>query len=686
MKKNLFTLGLILFSILGYGQNQPNQTDPKAAFYTAFEELKNMLNGKEKLNYEKAVFITENAFYDNRFQFSQFQKVLDAHTRIIESVAQNAKEQFSEQYKSMKLYEQKMFDINALNWAIYKYISDTITINDLFFPTTKLPFNYSTSDPYGSSHWENTQVIHLFSSDSAKGNCYALATLFKLFSNRLNSDARLVVAPHHIYIQNRNAKGDFQNIDLATRTFPKDGSIQVLTYTTKTSIMNGMAQRQLNENEAVALNLIYLAKGYQHKFNNNTDDFLLKCAELSYKYDTLSLNALLLKAEVTENRLFQAMQKYKVENVKQAKANASIQIAVTNYENQLSNLYKCGYREIPNDIQHLIMSAIQGNKDGYITTDKTPNPFSEIGQKQRYASLSWGLFDEIHSDVDTVQYFHALLNTKTKKIIQFLPIDTNNFYKIDPVVFALNVDPLAHKFPWQSPYCAFDNSPIWKNDPTGASGEVTINKQSKTVTITSSLVMYGSGAKPELAKQTAQDIQDKWNAAKGKVTIEGVEYNVQFSITGVSNPNITAADISKNTDVKQNFVRVENKGYDGYNISEMDLGGNSGLFLVENIQGVGSTTEAHEFGHGYGEDHPAADANGVISTTGQPGIMYPRGTLVDAQYQYDPKAAQGDKGGTLNPEKRKVTQKDISNLGLDKLKFDKGGKANLGKTTNRYYK
>lgn len=31
----------------------------------------------------------------------------------------------------------------------------------------------------------------------------------------------------------------------------------------------------------------------------------------------------------------------------------------------------------------------------------------------------------------------------------------------------LSVDPLAHKFPWQSPYVAFDNNPINKIDPDG---------------------------------------------------------------------------------------------------------------------------------------------------------------------------------------------------------------------------
>jgi hypothetical protein len=32
----------------------------------------------------------------------------------------------------------------------------------------------------------------------------------------------------------------------------------------------------------------------------------------------------------------------------------------------------------------------------------------------------------------------------------------------------------------------------------------------------------------------------------------------------------------------------------------------------------------------------------------------------------------------MNPDTRKVTQKDINNLGLDKLNFGDNGKANVG--------
>ena len=470
MKKQFIMLAIIFIHFVSFGQSQKTKSDSsKVSYYKAYDELKNMLEGKETLNYEKAVFITENAYHNNYFNYKDFKRLIDFHASIINAYAKDVRTSYKEKYKGLRSFEQQFFKSNTDNWAIFKYITDTafvIVDEDTY---SKPPYNYTYQDPYGSDKWENTQVLYLLLSNEKQGNCYALASLFKIFSDRLKSDARLTIAPHHIYIQNRNARGDFYNVELASKSFPGDGMIQTLTYTTTTSIMNGMAQRMLSDKEAVVLNLIYLAKSYQHKYNDNISDFMLQCAELAFKYDTLSLNALLLKDEIIENRLLASMKENKITKLSKVRTNPKTKELLKSHEEQLSNLYALGYREIPKDIEHIIIDNIQHRNRGNIYKDYTPNPFASIKAKQRYATLSKGLFDEMHEDVDTIQYYHALLNTKTNKIIKLLPVETSDDYKVDPVVFAMSVDPMADKYPNISPYAYCAWNPVMMVDPNGQS-------------------------------------------------------------------------------------------------------------------------------------------------------------------------------------------------------------------------
>jgi hypothetical protein len=64
--------------------------------------------------------------------------------------------------------------------------------------------------------------------------------------------------------------------------------------------------------------------------------------------------------------------------------------------------------------------------------------------------------------------------------------------------------------------------------------------------------------------------------------------------------------------------------------------------------------------------------------------MYPRGTLVDPQYQYDPEKPAGMTGGTMHPMYRKVLEEDIHALKLHRLRFV-NKKAVIGEFTNYWH-
>jgi hypothetical protein len=63
--------------------------------------------------------------------------------------------------------------------------------------------------------------------------------------------------------------------------------------------------------------------------------------------------------------------------------------------------------------------------------------------------------------------------------------------------------------------------------------------------------------------------------------------------------------------------------------------------------------------------------------------MYPRGTLVDAEFQYDPLVKAGEKGGTIYPIHRKVHQNDIDDLKLNSLIKNK--QRIIGKLSSVYH-
>ena len=204
-------------------------------------------------------------------------------------------------------------------------------------------------------------------------------------------------------------------------------------------------------------------------------------------------------------------------------------------------------------------------------------------------------------------------------------------------------------------------------------GEAEIIQSSKQLIIHSTLFFYGDAVDDGLAKQVAKDIFDHWNEPQGTVIIRNQLYAVVFDIEGIWSRDLTPDTIFNNDNPRNNYFRIEE--YAMNNISFVDgIPCNTGYFKLENLLN-NSTTAAHEYGHTLGLSHPEIlDIRGM----GQPGIMYPRGTICDPPLHYDPSAMPGAKGGTLNPFTRKVLQTDIDLLQLHNLPFNSNGIAVIG--------
>jgi len=460
--KKAIILSVMLFSCVALNA----QTDTKQNFINAKNEIENMLSGKTPLDYEKAVFITENAYHNNSLNNSEYNEFIDLSVNYVFELAKKLNESNIIKQKSNVLISKDSSSANlyraSVNYAIYKLITDTtiLIFKDKYI--LHYPFAYSYNDPLASKNWCYSQMSNLYLDKSKQGNCNALTTLFKILSLRLNSNANLCTTQGHIFITHADANGIFYNIELASKAFPGTGSIETITHTSDEAARNGIAMRELNLKQSVGLCLLNLAKGYEHKFNLKDDKFILDCAELILKYDEKNLNAMLLKAEVLEEQLVK-------QNLSFSKLKSTVEFL--NYQNYITQLYKLGYREMPTEMKNQVIAAITKDTN-YLSlhNDKTYYPFLSIDKNnKRSASLSNGMFEETDIDKPIENYFRTVFDTKSKKIIAFnSPEKLYKDYTFDPVVFAWQIDPLFKKYPEISPYAAFMNNPIYYIDPDGA--------------------------------------------------------------------------------------------------------------------------------------------------------------------------------------------------------------------------
>lgn len=453
-------------------------------YNVAYDKMQAMLQGREPLSFEKAIFITENAYRRNAVEYSDFQKVLDYHTKRIEKLIEANDKSASMDFRNLANFKDPAFDYSMLryteperkdlyrkaltNWAIFTYLTDTIT----FSQALHLPYSYKIEDPFAINDWANSQVMHLLGSKDKRGNCFALAALFKIFADRLNSEAYISTAPNHIYVQHRDQRGDFYNLDLATGTFPSDGLLQTLTFTYREGIMSGISLRRLKEEKQnIILCLVNLGKSYEYQFQTKDDDFLLKCAELALQYDSLSLNAMLLKEQVLEERIVKYSIEKQITDVDALRNDPAISETYRQAETHTVHLYDVGYRQMPRYMQEMILAVIQRTDDKKIfVRDRTPNPFTSINvppKSRRYSTVSGGLYEEVHPRRDFEQYRRFTIDTRTKKIVT-IDMSANTDFLIDPVVFAMSVDPMTTERTSWSPYNAFRDNPIINIDPTGA--------------------------------------------------------------------------------------------------------------------------------------------------------------------------------------------------------------------------
>ena len=296
-------------------------------------------------SFKESVLITENAFFGNKLPVDDIKSLINGLVSLC-----------SEWKHANPLKGYRFKDsLNLLNnFAIYTILKDTVGVQG---PNGQqyghLPYIYDFNDFFGRQQWSNMFVSKLLVSQ--RGNCHSFPYLYKILADELGTTCWLSLAPNHIYIKNRCKKIGWYNTELTSGEFPIDAWITTSGYIPLKAIQTGLYMDTLSNQQAVALSVLDLAKGYEFKTKNYYDGFIVQCCDLVLQYHPVNAQALLLKAE----SLKRIYEKQLAEN------NTNSKETYKEMERLYTKLLDLGYREMPEKMYMQWLMSVTQQKDKY---------------------------------------------------------------------------------------------------------------------------------------------------------------------------------------------------------------------------------------------------------------------------------------------------------------------------------
>ena len=327
--------------------------EPAFNYNSAYNEIKEMLDGKAPLNFKRAVFITENAYFDNELDYNVFNNYISSLANIAKLWSEN--NQLSD-YNYPDSLNMK------LNGAIFKTLTDTVF--DSENNTINIPYKYDFEDCFAEKEWANMFVTKLLV--TYKGNCHSLPFLYKLIAEELSVDVWLSFTPNHIYLRNWSKKLGWYNTEMTNAMFPSEAWVMTSGYVSVNSIVSGIYMDTLGLKQSVVICLNDLAKGYLRKVKIPDLEFVLKCCDLGLQHFPNYAELLLLKAE-THKKMYQNYVATYGLNVQNSTHPYSekVKYHISEMNTSYALLAKYDYREIPQEMFLEWIKSLENNKEKY---------------------------------------------------------------------------------------------------------------------------------------------------------------------------------------------------------------------------------------------------------------------------------------------------------------------------------
>lgn len=291
-------------------------------YKSAVDEMTEMLNGQKLLSFKRAVFLTENAYYNGQLDWASFFNEIDRIKLIINKmiVAKNL-----QRYKT------------AGNWAIFTYMSDTIPENNF------QPYSYDFENFMGDKDYQSFMVSNLLK--TKKGNCHSLPYLYKILADEVNVEAFIATAPMHCFIKHKDEQGQWWNLEMTSGTFSRTSFIMESFNVSDAGMESGLYMKPLSEKESVALCLLDLLDYYDKQKEIYYGSFVRKTYTEGLKVYPNSLLQL-AKADDEKYELDNAMEKKGLNDYDKIKPYPELVKQFEEYKATKDYIAKIGYSKL----------------------------------------------------------------------------------------------------------------------------------------------------------------------------------------------------------------------------------------------------------------------------------------------------------------------------------------------------
>lgn len=254
-------------------------------FTQAYDEIINMLDGKDSLNVKRAQFLMEWAYTEGELDYKEFCHHIDS---VVLDLSAFIKLNGIESYKT------------AGNFALFEYFTKSSPLNG------NKVFSYDFKDFSGAEDFRQLFVSKVMKTHT--GQCVSLPMYYKILSEELGAESFIATAPNHMYIKHIAENGKWVNIELTNGHFATDAWMISSMDISAEAIKNRVYLDALDNKQTICTILTSLAMAYQRKYGY--DNFALSCIDKALEYYPQYIPALAVKFNIHQYIGLQYIEKY----------------------------------------------------------------------------------------------------------------------------------------------------------------------------------------------------------------------------------------------------------------------------------------------------------------------------------------------------------------------------------------